>query len=242
MNKISIITKKEILSFFSTSQAYIFIIAYLGFSTTFTFFIGNILETNNASLIPFLAYQPWLFLFFMPAITMKMWSDEHRLGTTEFLLTLPLDEKHIVLGKFFASWVISIIAITLNFPIWITLNILGNPDNSVIFVSYIGLVLLSGMYISIGLAISSLTSSQVVSFIITVTISFLILMSGTNFVLDVIYDFLPFLADFVSIMSSMVHYDNFIKGIIEVSSLFYFAISILFWLSINYFIILIKRG
>ena len=242
MNLIKIIVQKELTSFFSTSQAYIFLVAYLGFSSAFTFFLGNFFGANEATLNSFFGFQPWLFLFFLPAITMKMWADEHRLGTTEFLLTLPIDDKEIVIGKFIASWLIAILAISLTFPIWISVNILGSPDNGIVVASYLGTILLSGMFVAMGLAIPSITNSQVISFIITIAIAFLFLMSGTGFVLDGVYEILPILADFIASLSAMSHFYNFVDGVVNFSSLLYFVSTIIFWLSVNYFIILIKRG
>ena len=166
--------KREMYSYFSTPVAYVFITIFLLLSGLFTFYLGNFFERGQAALSSFFDWHPWLYLFLIPSISMRLWAEEKRSGTIELLTTLPLSITSIVLGKFFSAWAFTSIALMLTFPIWITVNYLGNPDNGVIFASYIGSLLMAGSYLSIGLCISSLTQNQVISFIISITICFFI--------------------------------------------------------------------
>ena len=172
------ITKRELISYFATPVAYVFITIFLLLSGLFTFYLGNFFEIGQASLGSFFEWHPWLYLFLVPAITMRLWSEEKKSGTIELLTTLPVSTLNIVLGKFMAAWLFTLLALILTFPMWITVNYLGNPDNGVIMASYIGSFLMSGGYLSIGIFISSLTKNQVIAFIVSVTICFLFTVSG----------------------------------------------------------------
>ncbi|GIS23562.1 MAG: ABC transporter permease [Alphaproteobacteria bacterium] len=178
------ITKRELISYFATPVAYVFITIFLLLSGLFTFYLGNFFEIGQASLGSFFEWHPWLYLFLVPAITMRLWSEEKKSGTIELLTTLPVSTLNIVLGKFMAAWLFTLLALILTFPMWITVNYLGNPDNGVIMASYIGSFLMSGGYLSIGIFISSLTKNQVIAFIVSVTICFLFTVSGLPIVLD----------------------------------------------------------
>ena len=178
------ITKRELISYFATPVAYVFITIFLLLSGLFTFYLGNFFEIGQASLGSFFEWHPWLYLFLVPAITMRLWSEEKKSGTIELLTTLPVSTLNIVLGKFMAAWLFTLLALILTFPMWITVNYLGNPDNGVIMASYIGSLLMSGGYLSIGIFISSLTKNQVIAFIVSVTICFLFTVSGLPIVLD----------------------------------------------------------
>ena len=176
--------KREILSYFSTPVAYVFIAIFLILSGLFTFYLGNFFQLGQASLSSFFEWHPWLYLFLIPSITMRLWAEEKKSGTIEFITTLPISIGEIVIGKFLAAWVFTIIALTLTFPLWITVNFLGNPDNGVILASYMGSILMAGGYLAIGSCISSMTSNQVIAFVISATISFLFTVSGLPIVLD----------------------------------------------------------
>ena len=178
------ITKRELISYFATPVAYVFITIFLLLSGLFTFYLGNFFEIGQASLGSFFEWHPWLYLFLVPAITMRLWSEEKKSGTIELLTTLPVSTLNIVLGKFMAAWLFTLLALILTFPMWITVNYLGTPDNGVIMASYIGSLLMSGGYLSIGIFISSLTKNQVIAFIVSVTICFLFTVSGLPIVLD----------------------------------------------------------
>jgi len=178
------IIKRELISYFSTPVAYVFIAIYLLLSGLFTFYLGQFFEIGQANLSSFFEWHPWLYLFLIPAISMRLWAEEKRSGTIELLITLPVLTYHLVLGKFVAAWLFTSIALFLTFPIWITVNYLGNPDNGVIIASYLGSLLMAGGYLAIGSFVSSLTKNQVIAFIISVTVSFVFTVSGLPIVLD----------------------------------------------------------
>src|SRR5690606_36018846 len=160
------VMKRELAAYFSTPLAYIFIVIFLFLTGVFTFYVGAFFERGQANLEPFFTYHPWLFLFLVPAIGMRLWAEERREGTIELLLTLPISQGGAVFGKFLASWAFTAIALMLTFPIWITVNYLGDPDNGVIVASYIGSLLMAGGYLSIAACMSAVTSSQVIAFVL----------------------------------------------------------------------------
>ncbi|MBT4160409.1 MAG: ABC transporter permease subunit, partial [Gammaproteobacteria bacterium] len=148
--KLNVVVKRELQSYFATPIAYVFIVVFLVLSSVFTFYLGNFFERQQADLIPFFSFHPWLYLFLVPAISMRLWSEERKTGTLELLMTLPLSRRDIVLGKFLAAWIFAGLSLLLTFPIWITVNYLGDPDNGVIFASYIGSWLMAGGFLAIG--------------------------------------------------------------------------------------------
>jgi len=138
------IFKRELASYFLTPLAYIFIVIFLVLTATFTFFVGSFFESGQASLQGFFGFHPWLYLVLTPAVAMRRWAEERKSGTLELLLTLPVSIGSAVAGKFLAAWAFTTIALALTFPLWITVNYLGEPDNGVILASYIGSALLAG--------------------------------------------------------------------------------------------------
>ena len=140
----TVILKRELRSYFSTPIAYVFIMIFLVLSSVFTFYLGNFFERQQADLIPFFSFHPWLYLFLVPAISMRLWSEERKTGTLELLMTLPVSRRDIVIGKFLAAWLFAGLALVLTFPLWVTVNYLGDPDNGVIFASYLGSWLMAG--------------------------------------------------------------------------------------------------
>ena len=235
MKNILIITKKELASFFQTPIAYIFLMAYVVLSSVFTFYIGNFFEKGQAGMQSFFQFQPWIFLLFISAITMRMWSEEKKTGTIELLLTLPFKELDLIVGKFLGAFLFVLISMVFTIPIWISVNILGNPDNSVIIASYLGNLLIASAFISIGLCLSSFTKNQIVSFIISIMIFFIYLLGGTNVVLDFFNQNLPMLADTISSISVLGHFENFTRGAVEIKSIVFFLLTIIFWTAINYY-------
>ncbi|MBU2089874.1 MAG: ABC transporter permease, partial [Alphaproteobacteria bacterium] len=161
------IFKRELASYFATPLAYIFIVIFLVLSATFTFFMGGFFDRGQADLQAFFSFHPWLYLFLTPAVAMRLWAEERKSGTLELLLTLPVSVTATVLGKFLAAWVFTGIALALTFPIWITVNYLGNPDNGVILASYIGSFLMAGAYLALGSALAATTQNQVIAFVLT---------------------------------------------------------------------------
>src|SRR5450432_2110570 len=170
MSTIVTLFKRELASYFATPVAYVFIVIFLLLAGTFTFYFGNFFERSQADLLPFFNFHPWLYLFLVPAVGMRLWSEERKSGTIEMLLTLPVTMWQAVAGKFLAAWAFIGIALVLTFPIWITVNYLGSPDNGVIFASYIGSFLMAGAFLAVGSCISACTRSQVIAFILTVVV------------------------------------------------------------------------
>ena len=184
MNGILSIYKREFTSYFVTPVAYVFIVIFLFMTGVFTFYLGAFYESNQADLEPFFRFHPWLYLFLIPAISMRLWSDERKSGTIELLMTLPVSITDTVVAKYLAAWSFTAIALSLTFPMWITVNYLGNPDNTVVLASYIGSLIMAGGFLAIGSCISALTKSQVIAFVISVVICFMFILSGFPMVLD----------------------------------------------------------
>ena len=228
------ITKRELISYFATPVAYVFITIFLLLSGLFTFYLGNFFEIGQASLGSFFEWHPWLYLFLVPAITMRLWSEEKKSGTIELLTTLPVSTLNIVLGKFMAAWLFTLLALILTFPMWITVNYLGNPDNGVIMASYIGSLLMSGGYLSIGIFISSLTKNQVIAFIVSVTVCFLFTVSGLPIVLDFFSNWAgEDITDVIASFSFLANYSDISRGIIDFRTLVYFLSLIVLFLYLN---------
>src|SRR5665213_1047124 len=159
MRSISIIFRRELASYFATPLAYVFIVIFLALAGSLAYFLGNFFDRGQADLQPFFSFHPWLYLVLIPALAMRLWAEERKSGTIELFLTLPISIGAAVLGKFLASWAFTAIALALTFPFWITVNVLGSPDNGVILASYIGSLLMSGAFLAIGAALSALTKS-----------------------------------------------------------------------------------
>ena len=234
MKQLLSIIKREITSYFATPVAYVFITIFLILSGLFTFYLGNFFEIGQASLGSFFEWHPWLYLFLIPAITMRLWSEEKKSGTIELLTTLPITTLNIVLGKFLAAWAFTFIALTLTFPVWLTVNYLGKPDNGVILASYIGSLLMAGGYLSIGIFISSLTKNQVIAFIVSVTVCFLFTVSGLPLVLDFFSNWTgETITDVIASFSFLANYSDVSKGIIDIRTIIYFASLIFLFLYLN---------
>src|SRR5690606_21969485 len=154
-----------------------FVVIFVALTGAFTFFIGNFFERGQADLIPFFTYHTWLYLLLVPAIAMRLWAAERKTGTIELLMTLPVSTFDAVLGKFLAAWAFIGVALVCTFPMWFTVNYLGDADDGVIFASYLGSFLMAGAFLAIGSCISALTKNQVIAFIVAATICFLFVMS-----------------------------------------------------------------
>ena len=234
MSNIWAIFKRELRAYFSTPVAYVVIVIFLFLTGIFTFYIGNFFETNQADLSPFFSFHPWLYLFLIPAISMRLWSEERKTGTIELLMTLPVTLWEAVIGKYLAAWCFTAIALALTFPIWITVNYLGDPDNTVIFVSYIGSLLMAGGFLAIGSCISALTKNQVIAFVISVVICFLFILSGFPLVLDFFSGWAPQpILDAISSFSFLSHFNSIMKGVIDIRDIIFFASLIGLWLYLN---------
>ena len=242
MKGVYTIFKREFLGYFITPIAYVFIAIFLIASGAFTFYLGNFYERGQADLQPFFLWHPWLYLFLIPAISMRLWSEERRSGTIEILMTLPLPFWQLVVGKFLAAWAFTGIALLSTFTMWITVNYLGSPDNGVILANYIGSFLMAGGYIAIGASISSLTKNQVIAFVVSVVVCFIFTISGHSLVINFFQSWAPqFLIDLISSFSFLANYLEISKGILEFKSLIYFISLLAFWLVINTVILTVKR-
>lgn len=227
---INSILKRELKSFFITPVAYIYIAIFIIATMSLTFYFGQYFESGIADLSILFGYMPWLFMFFIPAVTMKSWSEEKRMGTIELLMTLPIPLWKIVFGKFLATWIFVTFAIILTFPLWITTNYLGDPDNILIFGIYIGSILMAGGYISIGIFFSSLTDNQIIAFIISITISFIFTIAGFSLIINFMSSFLPLeLIELISNFSFLSHFTAIQSGYFSVNSIIFFLTFMLLW-------------
>ena len=184
MRNLGIIFRRELSSYFATPLAYIFVVIFLIMNGIFTFDLGGFFLRGQADLLPFFSFHPWLYLFMIPAIAMTLWADERKTGTIELLLTLPVRLSEAVFGKFLAAWFLTGIALFLTFPIWLTVNYLGDPDNGVIIAAYLGSWLMAGGFLAIGSCMSACTKNSVIAFILTVSICFLFVIMGSPILLN----------------------------------------------------------
>ena len=190
----------------------------------------------------FFAFHPWVYILLIPAVTMRLWAEERKTGTIELLMTLPLTTTQAVIGKFFAAWIFIFIALVLTFPIWITVNYLGQPDNAVILAGYVGSLFMSGAYLSIGSCISAITKNQVIAFVIAATVCFIFTMSGVDIVLNFFKVWAPeFLVNTISSMSFLVHFESITKGVIEIRDFLFYLSVIVFWLFLNVVVVEFKK-
>ena len=243
MNQTNVIFRRELSSYFSTPLAYVFIVIFLMLTGVFTFYLGGFYERRQADLMPFFTFHPWLYLFLIPAVSMRLWAEERKTGTLELLLTLPVSLKAAVVGKFLAAWVFAGIALLLTFPIWMTVNYLGNPDNGVILAGYIGSWLMAGGFLAIGSCLSAATNNQVIAFIVTAVICFLFVVAGFPLVLESFQSWAPaWLVDGIAGLSFLTHFDAISKGVLDVRDLLYFLIMIGFWLLATAVVIDMKKA
>lgn len=227
MSMINALFRRELRSYFATPVAYVFIVIFLMLMGAFTFYLGGFYERGQADLRPFFDFHPWLYLFLIPAVAMRLWAEERKSGTIELLMTLPVSPLQAVVGKFLAAWAFAGIALALTFPIWITVNYLGDPDNGAIFAAYIGSFLMAGGFLAIGSCLSALTRNQVIAFVITVVVCFGFLLAGFPLVLDAFSGWAPqFLVDGIASLSFLTHFTDISRGVIELRDLVYFALVI----------------
>jgi len=241
--KTFIIFDRELKGYFRTPLASIFLLVFLSLSSGMTFFLGRFFERDQADLTAFFAWHPWLFLILMPAIGMRLWAEERRSGTIELLMTLPVTNTQLVIGKFLASWIFTLIALILSMPIWITVNYLGNPDNSVIFISYIGSWLMAGAFLALTSCLSTLTKNQVIAFIISSISGFILVMAGFGLVLSAVRSWAPiWITETIRSMSFLSHFNRIQMGVFDFSTLLFFVSMIVFCLWINIQLVQIKKA
>ena len=228
-----IVARRELSGYFATPVAYVFIVIFLVLAGALTFTLGNFFGRGQADLQPFFSFIPWLFLFLVPALTMRLWAEERRLGTIELLLTLPLPQWQAVVGKFLAAWAFCGIALALTFPLWITVNILGEPDNGVILAGYVGCLMVAGAYLALGAAVSALTKNQVVAFVLAVALCFVFAAAGSPVVTEFLTQRLPVLAEVARALSISDRFTGFTRGVVAARDLVFFASFIGFFLFVN---------
>jgi len=243
MSQIKPIIKRELQSYFATPIAYVFIVIFLIMSGVFGFYFGSLYERGQADLVPFFSFHPWLYLFLVPAVAMRLWSEERNSGNIELLMTLPVKKMDWVLGKFIAAWLFIGLALVLTFPMVISINYLGDPDNGLIVASYFGSFLLAGGFLAIGTCISAATKNQVIAFILSVVVCFLFLLSGFPMVLNFFKIFLPqVMVDAVASTSFLTHFDSITKGVLDLGDLSYFGMTIAIWLYATGLVIDMKKA
>lgn len=243
MRNIRIIAKREIGSYFGTPLAYVFLVIFLSLTAALAFYLGGLLDTGQADLAPFFVYHPWLYLLLVPAVAMRLWAEERKTGTIENLLTLPVSTPEVVLGKFLAAWFFCGIALVLTFPIWVTVNVLGDPDNGVIIASYLASFLMAGAFMAIGACVSALTKNQVIAFIVAATACFLFTMSGLDMVLDFFRSWAPdWFVDTIASLSFLTHFSTVTKGVIDLRDLIFFIALIAFWLFANVVVVETRKA
>jgi len=223
MRAVWIIAKRELASYFTSPVAYVFLVIFLLLTGFFTFTAGNFFERGEASLAAFFGWHPWLYLVLVPAVGMRLWAEERRSGTLELLLTMPITTWQAIVAKFLASWVFLAVALLLTFPAVITVNVLGEPDNGIIFAGYLGSFLLAGAYLAISCMTSAMTRNQVVAFILSVVICLFLLLAGFNPVTDLLVRWAsPAAVDTVAAFSVVTHFDGFQRGVIDSRDLAFF--------------------
>lgn len=235
--------RRELLAYVTTPTAYVFVAVFLFSIGLFTFQIGGFFENRRADLLPFFAYHPWIFMVFLPAVSMRLWAEETRSGAIELLMTLPAPTWSLVVGKFLAAWTIAGGALVLTLPLWATVNALGSPDNAAIFTAYLGSLLMAGAYIAIGSVMSALTQAQIVAFVLAVLVSFLLTALGTPLVLKFFDGILSGpVAEAIGRFSILHHFDAAQRGVVEFRSVFYFVSLIALCLGFTALAVDARRG
>jgi ABC-2 type transport system permease protein len=243
MRNALIIARRELVAYFASPLAYVFIVIFLALAGALGFYIGGFFARGQADLTSFFLFHPWLFMILVPAIGMRLWAEERRSGTIELLMTLPITPIEAVLGKFLAAWAFTTIALALTFPMWLTVNFLGQPDNGVILASYIGSWLMAGAFLALSACISALTKNQVIAFVVGAAASFLFLMSGLELVLDAFRGWAPgYLVDLVASLSFLTHFGSVAKGVIALPTVVFLVSLIVLCLFVNTQVIEIEKA
>ncbi len=242
MRNTFIILRRELAGYFATPVAYVFLVIYLTMGGAFTFYLGNFFERGQADLQSFFMFHPWLYLFLIPAIAMRLWSEERKSGTIELFLTLPISMTEAVMGKFLAAWVFTAIALALTAPVWITVNFLGEPDNGVILAGYVGSLLMAGSFLAIGAAVSASTKSQVIAFVVGAALCFLFTVSGTPIVLNFFTGWAPaVIVETIASFSFLTHFNAISRGVIDLGDIVFFASLMALFLYANAALIELKK-
>ncbi|MGE0736986.1 MAG: ABC transporter permease subunit [Alphaproteobacteria bacterium] len=243
LHNVGVVFRRELGAYFATPVAYVFLVVFLAVAGALTFYFGNFFDRNQADLDAFFQFHPWLYLFLVPAISMRLWAEERKSGTIELLMTLPVSTWDAVLGKFLAAWLFTGVALALTFPIWISVNYLGNPDNGAIFAGYLGSFLTAGSFLAIGSCFSALSKNQVIAFVLAAVVCFLFTAGGSNLVLGFFGAFLPqAIVDIIATFSSLTHFNDIRKGVIDLRDIVYFASMIGVFLFANAVIVDLKKA
>ena len=243
MNALSIIIKREFSSYFATPLAYVFILVFLVLSSAFTFYLGQFYERGQADLLPFFNFHPWLYLFLIPAVSMRLWSEERKTGSIELLLTLPITLWDAIVGKFLAAWAFVGLALVGTFPIWLSVNYLGQPDNGAILAGYMGSWLMSGAFLAIGCCMSALTKNQIIAFILTGITCLFLVLAGFPMVLNFFESWVPSLVlDLITGLSIISHFIAISKGVLALTDLVYFFAMMVLWLYLTHLALAAKAA
>lgn len=243
MHNIWILCKRELTSYFSTPIAYVFMVVFLLISGLTTFYVGNFFARGQADLVPFFSFHPWIYMLFIPAISMRLWSEERRSGTIELLFTLPISTWQAICGKYLAALIFTTLSLILTFPIWIAVNYLGSPDNGIILAGYIGSLLMAASFLAIGAMISALTKNQVIAFVLSLVGCLTLNLIGFPIFLDNVRGFMPgMVVDTIAQFSFLTNFDTISRGILDVRSMIYFTTLTVFCLFANTVIIENKRA
>jgi ABC-2 type transport system permease protein len=240
MRNTLIVARRELGGYFATPVASVFIVIFLVLQGALTFNLGGFFSRGQADLDPFFTFIPWVFLLLVPAITMRLWAEERRLGTIEMLLSLPVTQAQAVIGKFLAAWMFCAIALALTFPFVITVNLLGSPDNGVIASGYIGSLIIAGAFLSVGAAMSAVTKNQVIAFVLGLAVCLVFAMASYSVVTDFLSQNVPALAAIARRLAVIDRFQDFTRGVVSLRDLVFFASFIGFWLFVN--VVLVDRN
>ena len=242
MSPVLAIARRELRSYFVTPVAYVFLVMFLVLAGVLTFYAGDFYARGQADLQPFFVMHPWLYLILVPAVSMRMWAEETRGGTLELLLSLPVSLVQAMLGKFLAAWLFVGLALLLTFPLWLTVNYLGSPDNGIILAGYLGSWLMAGSFLAIGACLSATTQNQVVAFLLTAVVCVLLLLAGQPGMLDFFQGELPRrLANAAAHLSMLRHFQAIARGVLDLRDLLYFLFTIVAWLLAGVLVLDLRR-
>jgi ABC-2 type transport system permease protein len=231
LKSVRFIMRRELAGYFSTPIAYVVLVIFLLLANWFAFWTGALYERGQADLAPLFTFLPWLYLFLIPAVSMRLWAEERRSGSIELLLTQPVTLWQAVLGKFLAAWLFIGIALALTFPAWVTVNVLGDPDNGAIFAAYLGCFFVAAGFLAVGSFTSSITKNQLIAFLLAAAVCVVLLMAGFPAVINLVQRWAPaWLVDGVASLSFLTHFENITKGVLDLRDVLYYALVTVFFL------------
>lgn len=243
MRSVAIVCWRELAAYFTSPLAYVFIVVFLVLSGGLTFYLGGFFERGQADLSPFFTFHPWLYLILIPALGMRLWAEERKSGTIELLMTLPITMSQAVVGKFLAAWLFAGIALVCTFPMWITVNYLGTPDNGVILGAYLGSWIMAGAFLAISACVSAFTKNQVIAFVLAALTCFLFLMSGMELVQSFLRGWAPeVLVQAAAQFSVLTIFREITQGVIALDHLVFLLSLIGLSLVINSAVVELKKS